>query len=243
MILSRLVSSICCFSSCATLFFSTFLKYWCLPQTVFLQYSRICKSLCHRCAALPVNASSCPQPYWGLGPAPCSLIFSRICFPETECIPLLIRSSQPFHPSAFWFRAVCVPSVAAAALCSWSVRHLCAISVVSTSRVVSPSTCCLSYEPRESSLWPTNWALGFGLGFSSFVLQKVQCGTWSCSKPSFFCVSSAKLSSCSLYRILCCNDKMPQVLEVEFIQNYQIKLLLKWSVLVLFTYSRCFKTA
>lgn len=36
--------------------FSTFYYYCCLPQTVFLQYSYICKSTYHRCAAFLASA-------------------------------------------------------------------------------------------------------------------------------------------------------------------------------------------
>lgn len=71
--------------------------------------------------------------------------------------------------------------------------------------------------------------LSFGIWFGIFIICFTEGAVWNMElfKALVFCVSSAKLSSCSLYRILCCNDKMPQVLEVEFIQNYQIKLLLK----------------
>lgn len=208
----------------------TFLNYWCLPQTVFLQHFNICKSLCHRCAAVPVMASSCPQLFDFL-----KNLFSWDRINSTPHTELAYLPSLCFSvPNCLYpFSCCCSPLLV-----------VCAASVVTTCQVVSLSTCCLSYEPRESLLWPTNQALGFCLGFSSLILQKVQCGRWSRSKPSFSFVLSVKLSSW----ILCIEFSVRmtkyllQVFEVEFIQKYQIKLLLKWSVLLLLTYSRCFRT-
>lgn len=175
--------SLICFLSCASPF-SYFSYYWCLPQTVFLQHSYICKSMCHRCAAFLVSTFTFPpcspeifrRPHLGLRRPPCLqipayaerfcclfascpeeaqahlfsnnmraisrpatcalLIFLIICFPEMiDFIPFLIRGFAALKSFCLLVQKLSVYLLlsAAAALGFCFVRHISAVSLVSTS--------------------------------------------------------------------------------------------------------------
>lgn len=211
----------------------TFLNYWCLPQTVFLQHFNICKSLCHRCAAVPVMASSCPQLFDFL-----KNLFSWDRIHSTPHTELAYLPSLCFSvPNCLYpFSCCCSPLlvVCQASLCRLCCNHL---------------SSCLTFYPLFV-LWTTRVTAvanqpSFGILFGVFITYFTEGAVWkmeSFKALVFFCVICKAEQLNSLYRILCQNDKILQVFEVEFIQKYQIKLLLKWSVLLLLTYSRCFRT-